>query len=629
MHQPIPPFRTRLRSIRRLRKESEKQIPRRLKPRRNDKIKKLVPFPKHTRNRVFPQPVRLLFMLWCARLIFLGCLILSFFSAPSLAAGKPNVILITLDSTRADRMGFLGSRSGLTPNLDSVARQGIIFEHAYAQAPLTIVSHATILSGTYPQTHQVSELGSPLGAGLPYLPDLLHAHGYRTAAFVGSVLLDPRNGSAPGFDRGFDVYDASFQQSKGDGGKQPVERRGDQVVARATKWVSTDAHGPFFLWVHLYDAHAAYGSSYDRAVVAADAALGKLVAVLRAQKLFDDLIVVVAADHGESLGAHGEAMHGVFLYDETIRVPLLLKLPQNQMAGKRIKGRVRLVDLAPTVLEVAGVPIPSQMQGQSLLRIARTNPDADQPAYARSDFPQQAFGWSPLESWRAGRYLYVRSPKPELYDLSADPGAKRNLAQTSKAILATLASQLESFDSHFGRQGSKPETAGLSSTEVQKLASLGYVGLQKTPSGASPAVSGTDSKDTIARANEILKALLNVSEGRPERAVPALQQVLAAQANMYLAQYGLGVALAQQGQYAQAVEHLHKAIELQPDSAWAHYEMGASLVRIGDFKTAAIHLELASARLPKFRDARLLLAESYERLGKSKEAQIEQKKISQ
>ncbi len=548
-------------------------------------------------------------MLRAARLILLGFLISISLPASLLAAGKPNIILITLDSTRADRMGFLGSHSALTPNLDSVARQGIIFEHAYAQAPLTVVSHATILTGTYPQTHQISELGSPLATGLPYLPDLLHAHGYRTAAFVGSVLLDPRNGSAPGFDRGFDLYDAGFQQSSGGGGKQLVERRGDQVVARATKWLSNNTRGPFFLWVHLYDPHAPYGRSYDRAVAAADAALGKLIAMLRNQKLFEDSVLVVASDHGEGLGAHGEDMHGIFLYDETIHVPLLVKLPQNQMAGKRVKGRVRVVDVAPTVLEVAGVPVPSQMQGQSLLRIARTNPDADQAAYARSDFPQQAFGWSPLESWRAGKYLYIRAPKPELYDVSVDPQAAKNLAQTSKAILATMATQLEAFDSHFGNRASQPEASGLSSSEAQKLAC-------------------TDPKDSIALANEVLKAMLNISEGKPERAVPALQHVLAGQTNMYLAQYGLGVALAHQQQYAQAVEHLHKAIELQPDSGWAHYEMGASLLKTGDFKTAAVHLELASARLSKFREVHLLLAQSYEQLGKSKEAQLERNKVS-
>ncbi len=540
--------------------------------------------------------------------------------ARSSAAAQPNIVIVTLESTRADRMGFLGSRSGLTPNLDGLARQGMAFERAYAQAPLTVVSHATILTGTYPQTHQVSELATPLNTALPYLPDLLHARGYHTAAFVDSIQLDPRNGWAPGFDRGFDLYDAGF-----DPGQPAQERRADLVVARAVKWLSA-THGPIFLWVHLDGPHGLSGSSYDRAVASADAALGKLIAALRVQKLYDDSIVVALADHGESLGAHGEDTHGIFLYDETIRVPLLVKLPQSQLAGKRVKGRVRLLDITPTVLEAASVAVPSQMQGQSLVRIAKTNPDADQPVYSRSDFAQQVFGWSALESWRSGKYLYVRAPKPELYDLSADPGATHNLASASKATLATIAAQLEAFDSHFGKNG-KSDNRGLSPSEMQKLASLGYVGLEKSVSSAQSAPTGTDPKDAIEQANQVLQALLNVSNGKLEMALPVLQQ--AAQGNTYMAQYGLGVALARQKQYAHAIPHLHKAIELQPNSPWAHYEIGASLIKTGDFKTAVVHLELVTARLPKFRGAHLLLAESYQHLGRGAEAEAERKKAAQ
>jgi arylsulfatase A-like enzyme len=540
----------------------------------------------------------------------------------SVAATQPNIILVTLESTRADRMGFLGSRSGLTPNLDFLAGQSIVFERTYAQAPLTLVSHATILTGTYPQTHQVTEFAASLGATLPYLPDLLHARGYRTAAFVGSVLLDPRNGWAPGFDRGFDVYDAGFDPS------QPVlEHKGAQVLARAVEWLNAPGQGPIFLWIHVVDPQVPPLGPYDRGIAAADAVLGKLIAALRFRKQFEDSIIVVAADHGESLGGHGEDAHGVFLYDETIRVPLLLKLPHGQLAGKHVKGRVRLLDVAPTVLEAAGLPVPSQMQGQSLLRIVKTNPDTDQPAYSRSDFPQQAFGWSALESWRVGKYLYIRAPGPELYDLSTDPGATRNLAAASKATLATIASQLEAFDSHFGNQVGKLTTSALSSSEVQKLASLGYVGLEKNSATTSAAPVGIDPKNTIAQANETLKALQNLSEGKLEKALALLQPLAAT--NTYLARYGLGVAFARKQQYAQAIEHLHKAIELQPNSPWAHYEMGTSLLKTGDFKTAAIHLELASSRLPKFRAAHLLLAESYEHLGRGKEAESERKKARQ
>lgn len=554
----------------------------------------------------------------------LAILISTLLSGRASAANEPNIILVTLGSTRADRMGFLDSHRRLTPNLDALAKQSIVFERAYSQAPLTVVSHATVLSGTYPQTHQASELGAPLAAELPYLPDLLHARGYRTAAFVGSILL----GFAPGFDRGFDVYDAGFRPIQPGETRPLVERPADQVVARATKWLSQNTQRPFFLWVHLCEPNASSSSSYDIAVAAADAALGKLMAALHNQGLDAASMIVVVADHGQSLGAHGEDTHGIFLYDETIHVPLLLKLPENAMAGKRVNGRVRLVDIAPTVLETARIAVPSPMQGQSLLRIAKSSTDADQPAYARSDFPQQAFGWSLFESWRAGKYLYIRAPQPELYDLSADPKATRNLAQSSSAVLQTLAAQLKAFVDHLGNEAGKSAGPRLTSSEVQKLASLGYIGLQKS-SGVDAAVTGTDPKSTIAAANQTLSAMLALDEGKSEKAVPAFRKVLAAQTNTYLAQYGLGMALAQQKRYSEAIEHLHKAIELQPDSAWAHYSMGFSLFKTGDFKTSATHLEIASGRLPHCGELHGLLAQVYEHLGRTQDAARERNKAKE
>ncbi len=540
-------------------------------------------------------------------------------------ATKPNIVLITLGSTRADRMGFLGAKAKITPNLDGLARQSMVFEQAYSQAPLTVVSHATILSGTYPQTHRVSEFGARLGPTLPFVPDLLQAQGYHTAAFVGSIALDPKNGLAPGFDRGFNVYDAGFHPPEHGPGKNYSRRTGAQVVARAGVWLVHNPKTPFFLWVHLNDPQATSRTFYNNAVAAADAAVGKLIAALRTSKLYDDALMVIASDHGESLGAHREETHGVFLYDETIHVPLLLKLPQNQSAGKRVIARSRLVDVAPTILEIAGVPIPSQMQGQSLLRIAKAN--AEQPAYSISTFPQQAFGWSELESWRAGKYLYIRAPKPELYDLSSDPVATRNLAQTSKATLETIADQLNAFDRRFSDSGNPSGGAELTSSEMQKLASLGYVGLQKStaPVGAA---AGIDPKDEMATANRILSALALRNEGKPEQAVAFLQPVLAVSRKTYLAQFVMGAALAQQQQYPQAVEYLRRAIELQPDSTWAHYEMGSALLKSGDSRTAAVHLEIASSRLTEFAEAHSRLAEAYEHLGRAEEAKRERSRAT-
>jgi arylsulfatase A-like enzyme/Tfp pilus assembly protein PilF len=550
---------------------------------------------------------------------------LFFLAIPLNAANKPNLVLITLDSTRADRMGFLGAKVGTTPNLDHLAAESLVFEHANAQAPGTVVSHATILSGAYPQATGMSEIGGSLPTSLPCLPDLLKAQGYRTAAFVGSIELDPRNGVAQGFDRGFQTYDAGFRPAIAGDARPPVTvRSASQVVTNAIAWMARNPQGPTFVWIHLSDPRVG-GAGYNAAITAADTAVGKLVAGLKQQKTYAATAILVAADHGESLGAHGEDGHGIFLYDETIHVPLLLKMPESQPAAKRVAAKVRLVDVAPTLLEVAAIPVPSQMQGQSLLRIAKASSSAEQPVYSRTDLSQRGFGWSPLESWRAGKYLYIRAPKPELYDLTADPGATHNLAQSSKATLDTMAGQLDNFDRRFSGDAGKSSSAQLNSAEMQKLASLGYVGLQQA-SGKSAAVTGTDPKDKIAVADKVSDAAAAFDQGKTDRAVAALTPLVASEPGIYLAEFTLGAALAQKGLHAEAVKHLHKAIELQPDAVWAHYRMGASLLKTGDFKTAAVHLEIAAGRLAGFSDAHMKLADAYEHMGRAEDAKKEREK---
>jgi choline-sulfatase len=564
------------------------------------------------------------------------------------AASKPNLVLITLDSARADRMGFLGAKGALTPNLDRLAAESIVFEHAYSQAPGSVVSNATILSGAYPQSIGISDIGGTLSSSQPYLPDLLKSQAYRTAAYVGSIDLDPWNGLAQGFDRGFQTYDAGVRPPSVGTGASPVQakrslaanggrgssstqRRPDQVVTSAAAWLTRNAQAPFFLWIEI-DPHAAT-ASYDAGIAAADTVIGKVLAILHQQKLDATTAVVVAASQGESLGAHGEETHGIFLYDETIHVPLVVRLPEAHPAAKRVPTKVRLIDIAPTLLEISAIPVPSQMLGQSLLRIAKAGSGSggDPPVYSRSDLPQRGFGWSPLESWRAGKYLYIRAPKPELYDLTADPGAAHNLAQSSKATLDTMAAQLDGFDRHFSGEAGK-SSAELSSSEMQKLASLGYVGLQKS-SGAAATVAGTDPKDKIATANKVIEAASARDQSKPDlaivRTVATLEPIVAADPNLYLAQYALGSALARKAQYAEAVKHLHKAIELQPDSAWAHYEIGSTLLKTGDFKTAIVHLEIATGRLPAFAPAHLSLADAYEHIGRTEDAKRERSKGGQ
>src|SRR3954471_12778818 len=253
--------------------------------------------------------------LWLA-----GCLSAHASPPPKAPASHPNIVLITLDTTRADRMGFLGSERGLTPNLDALARQAVVFSHAFAQVPLTTPSHAAILSGTYPQFSHVNYMGDPLDKSLPFLPDILHHRGYRTAAFVGALVLDPKK-LAPGFERGFDVYDAGYHRRRpGEDNYHSIERRGEDVVSRVLSWLSKRPPGPFFLWVHLYDPHDPYDASepyrtryqsepYDGEIAYADAAIAPLLAALKARGLFDSALIAVMADHGEAFGEHGEKHH--------------------------------------------------------------------------------------------------------------------------------------------------------------------------------------------------------------------------------------------------------------------------------------------------------------------------------
>src|SRR5262245_45652736 len=368
------------------------------------------------------------------------------------AQQKPDIILVTLDTTRADRMGFLGSTRALTPNLDALAKESIVFTRAYAQAPITTVSHATILTGTFPPAHRVNDFGSPLPASVPYLPDVLRQQGYRTGAFVGSLILDSRAGTAPGFTRGFDGYDAGYRLRRpGQDRYRTVERRGDEVVTRALGWVTAQTRQPFFLWVHLFDPHDPYdppgdlkrrfaSAPYDGEIAWIDQLAGRLLTELKTKGLSEQTMPVIAADHGEALGEHGEQTHGPCRYDETLRVPLGVRWPGRQQTGKRVEARVRLADVAPTILEASGVAVPPGVQGESLMKAG-----ADRPAYAETEYPRRGFGWAPLAAWRADRFLFVRAPRPELYDQAADAGALRNLQSTRARVAAGMDRELRDF----------------------------------------------------------------------------------------------------------------------------------------------------------------------------------------
>ena len=552
---------------------------------------------------------------------------------PAAAAEPPNVLLVTLDTVRADRMGFLGSKRGLTPALDRLAGRAAVFERAFAQAPLTTVSHATVLSGTYPQLHKVNDFGVPLPAGLPYLPDRLRQAGWHTAAFLGSLVLDARSGLAPGFDRGFEVYDAGFRvrRARGDDRYETLERRGGEVVDRALAWLERPSEGPFFLWVHLYDAHDPYDppppyktrfarAPYDGEVAYVDAQVGRLVSALERRGLLDRTLVAVFGDHGESLGEHGEKTHGVFLYDATIHVPLLLKLPSGRAAGRRVAARVSLVDLAPTVLETLGLPVPPEMQGESLRTLLDAPRPVDRAAYAETDYPRRAFGWSPLAAWRAERFLFVKAPRPELYDLAADPAQRHNLADDRATVAGRIAAQMEDFRRRTAGGGGEAAARPLDPALLERLAALGYI---STGAVAPLAGAGIDPKDKVAVANDLHEAIVLVENGEVAQALPLLERVTESDPQIPMAQLQLGVARCRLRQYARAIPPLQKAIAMQPEAMNAHYEMGLALYETGDLKTAAGHFEIVVQRMPKFADARFSLGSVYARIDRVGDALLE------
>ncbi len=557
-------------------------------------------------------------------------------SDASATSSYPNVILITLDTTRADRMGFLGSKRALTPNLDLLAPHSAIFTHAYSQVPLTPGSHATILTGTYPQYHQVLTFPIPLGKDIPFLPDILKSHGYTTGAFVGSLAVDPSWGT-PGFERGFDIYDAGYtwQNYTPKTRYQTTQRRGAEVVQRALAWLNKRPPGPFFLWVHLFDAHDPYtppepyltrykSAPYDGGIAYEDFVVGKLLTDLKAHGLYDGTLIAITADHGESLGAHGENTHGIFVYDETIHVPLLIKLPHDAAAGRRIDNPVELADIMPTVLQELAIAVPDKVQGQSLLGFIEPSTPAgqtaaknwhDRGAYSQADYGHLAFAWSALQSLRTEKYTYIQAPRRELYAQAVDPKAEHNLASTSPAVADTLSAQLETFKQKTTNTGETPK-ARLDANKANKLAALGYMATRSDVSLENDKDKGADPKDKIQIANTILKVNSILEDWRCDKAIPELKKAVITAPEISMLHFFLGGCYLEKEDYEKAAPELRKAVQLNPGFTHAETNLGRSLMRIGDWEGAATAFEHVTKTEPEIMDSHVFLVVIYAKLNR-------------
>ena len=455
-----------------------------------------------------------------------------------------NVLLVTIDTLRQDRVGAFGRDRGLTPNIDRLAQTGLRLTRAYASAPLTLPSHASIMTAVSPPVHGLRANGIfRLGPGIPTLAGTLKAAGYRTGAFVGAFVLDARFG----LNRGFDVYDDRYGEKQIGDPTEGAERPAAEVVKPATEWILSGGSGPapqpWFAWVHLYDPHEPYRAPepyasrhepYDAEVAYADAMLGKMLEDLARAGVLAHTLVIVSADHGESLGEHGERTHGVFTYDVTMRVPVVIS------AGNRESGfsthdlhipasssdaLVRLIDLAPTLLDLVGVPAPASFEGHSLVPIVTGRMPPAASAYIEAMDANLTRNWAPLTGLVTREAKFIELPIPELYDLAADPRETANLFERDPARARTLGALLRDTTSAFASRGSGAEKTTLSADARERLQALGYVASSADTSN-HVYTDADDPKRLIARSEDLDRAVKAFNAGSRAPAMATVRAIV-------------------------------------------------------------------------------------------------------
>jgi len=527
-----------------------------------------------------------------------------------------SVLVVTIDTLRADRLGIYGASNVETPNIDRLAREGAWAPQAEVHTPLTRPSHVSLFTGLYPAEHGIRDnVAPPLGPNVPLLASLFERDGFATAAFVSSVVLERQSGLA----RGFGLYSDRFEPGA-------LQKRGDEVTAEAIRWLAGKRH--FFAWVHLYDPHAPYQPPapyaaryadrlYDGEVAWTDELVGRLVTALREAGTLDDTLVVVTSDHGEGLGEHGEDVHGYFVYESTLRVPLVMRGPGIKV-GTRMAGVARSVDLFPTLFELAGLrgQAPAS-SGRSLAPALGGGEVSDEPSFAESLVPLLQFGWSDLRAVRDGRWKYILAPRPELYDLEKDPGELRNLVDAeparARAMRAGLRARLETEQTaargDTARAGVPPEL-------LEKLGALGYV----SPGGPSPTkTTGADPKDKIdeykAISRLMTEGLVALREGRPAQTLERFQGLERRGVDGYELHFYRGRAYAALKRWREAAAEYERAAAKLPGDAAAWRGIGDSRVELRDWPAAVRAFQRVVSLVPVDAFARMQLGEAYRDAG--------------
>ena len=520
------------------------------------------------------------------------------------------VIIISIDTLRADHLPVYGATGLETPNIDALAKDGIVYENAYSHVPLTLPSHVSMLSGLLPSESGVrNNLGYRFdSAAAPSIPTLLKGKGYATGAAVSAYVLR----SATGLGAAFDQYDDQMDRSSEGATMGEVQRTGKETVAAAIQWVNAKGNQPFFYMLHLFEPHAPYvppepfrtryaSAPYDGEIAASDADVGQFLDALKSSGVYDRATILLVSDHGEGLGDHGEAQHGIFLYREAIHVPLILKLPKGELSGKRVKTPVQLTDILPTIAALTGFAVPPKAKGRSLVEIARDDAPPARRIFSETMYPRIHLGWSDLASLVDATHHYIDAPRPELFDLARDPGEKQNVLADNRRVYASMRSEVQTHD----RTLTAP--ANVDPEEAAKLAALGYLG---SSSNASADAALPDPKDGIRDLERTGEASALVNQGKYAEAVTILRDVLANNGAYADAWTLLAKALDRLGRTEEAIEAYKKTMSVAPMLApGTAMSMAELFMRAGRFDESIRHAELALSAHPAA--ARMAIAQAY------------------
>jgi arylsulfatase A-like enzyme/Flp pilus assembly protein TadD len=506
------------------------------------------------------------------------------------------IVLISIDTLRADRLPAYGYTRVQTPALDALAADGVVFERAYSHSPQTLPAHASLLTGRLPFEHGVRDnVGYALAEDEETLPELLRNRGFSTGAAVSSYVLRHDTGIA----QGFTSYDAELPAAAPESSVGAVQRDGGATVDAAERWLASQNGQRFFLFLHLYEPHKPYApparfaryDPYDGEVAYADEIVGRFVQTLKARDLYDDATIVVLSDHGEGLGDHGEQEHGLFLYDEAVRVPLIVKQPGSEGAGRRVTHPVQHIDIVPTLLDFVRAPIPGGLRGRSLREVlesaAGTVPE--QGIYAEAFYSRLHFGWSELYSLTDARFRYIKAPREELYDLQQDPGEQRNLAGDRQQSAAAMRGAIEQLVAN--RPLAAPEA--ISAADEERFAALGYIGSTRASAPAGDAALA-DPKD-MRHVLEAYRAAVDLAASRRfGEAIAGLRRVVEQEPGMVDVWQQMGSLLLRTGRAGEAVDAYKKVVELRPADPNGLVAVAGALMRLRRLDDAREHAELAT-----------------------------------